>query len=64
MKKKEIVALHSKTQEELKVLERDIIGEIIKLKKELMEKKLKNTSLIHIKQDDLARVKGELAHRK
>lgn len=64
MKRKDIVALHSKTVEEIKSLEKEIVSEISKLKKQLIEKKLKNTSLIRVKQDDLARVKTVLSHHK
>lgn len=63
MKRKDIISLHSKKEEELKTLVRDLKVEIIKLKKELIQKKLKNTSLIKIKSDDLARVKTELNQR-
>jgi ribosomal protein L29 len=64
MKRKDIVALHSKIGAELKSLEKEIALEISKLKKELIEKKLKNTSLIRLRQDDLARVKTVLSHHK
>lgn len=60
MKRKDIIALHSKSIEELKTLVKSTDAEIIKLKKELIQKKLKNTSLIKIKSDDLARFKTEL----
>jgi ribosomal protein L29 len=63
MKRKEILAMHAKTEEELKVQVHELENEIAKLKKELSEKKLKNTNLIRGKKDDLARVETELAHR-
>lgn len=63
MKRKDVVLLHSKKVEELYSLVRDLETEIVKLKKELLQKKFKNTSLIKIKSDDLARVKTELNHK-
>jgi hypothetical protein len=56
MKSNDIKALHAKAKDELVKMKTDLIVEISKLKKELIDKKLKNTSLIKIKSDDLARV--------
>lgn len=63
MKRKEIIAIHVKTEEELKAQAHELENELARLKKELSEKKLKNTSLIREKKDDLARVKTALARR-
>ncbi len=60
MKRNDANALHSKTKEELVIMSRDLEEEIAKLIKEKQEKKIKNTSLIRFKKDDLARVKTEL----
>lgn len=56
MKKKDINDLRVKSIDELEKLASDIREEISKLKTELKNKKLKNTSLIKNKFDDLARV--------
>lgn len=63
MKRKDIKLLHSKSVDELKVVEKELTAELIRLRKELEEKKLKNISLIKSKSDDLARVKTEIAGR-
>lgn len=63
MKRKEIIAIHAKSDEELRTMMRELESEIVKLKKDMIEKKLKNTNLIRGRKDDLARVKTELAHR-
>lgn len=64
MKKKDVTLLHSKAKEELEKMAGEIEIEILKLKEELRNKKLKNTSLIKNKFDDLARVKTELNLKK
>lgn len=60
MKKKDIQALFEKTAEELRkmIIEQEV--EILKLKRDLLNKKLKNTSLLKTKSDDLARLKTVL----
>jgi ribosomal protein L29 len=64
MKSNDIKALHAKTKDELIKLRTDLEVEIYKLKKELIDKKLKNTSLIKNKSDDLARVLSVLSLKK
>lgn len=56
MKQNDIKELRSKTVEELKKMTEPLEVEIAKLKIELINKKLKNTSLIKNKLDDLARI--------
>ncbi len=63
MKKKDIQALFEKTAEELKKIISEQEVEILKLKRDLLNKKLKNTSLLKTKSDDLARLKTVLTLR-
>jgi ribosomal protein L29 len=64
MKSNDIKLLHSKSVDELVKQAKELEVEISKLKKELIDKKLKNTSLIKTKSDDLARVKTLLNLKK
>lgn len=61
MKQNDVKLLHGKSVSELEKMVKDTEEEIFKLKKELKEKKLKNTSLIKNKLDDLARIQTELS---
>lgn len=56
MKKNDIKLLIEKNLEELRKEMVSIQTEIVKLKRELWQKKLKNTSALKVKKDDLARV--------
>jgi len=57
MKKKDIQDLHTRTTEELIKTANEIKSELFDLSLELSMQKLKNTSLIKRKKDDLARIK-------
>lgn len=56
MKKTDIKQLHSKTEEELKVILKDTVDALNKAKMDLVAHKLKNTTKLRELKDDIARI--------